>query len=96
MATGNRNFLITIGFYIISVSAIILINKSGQFKSGPCTPDLDILSFFILGSLSLILLIINGILAFGFKRNTQQSFNTHIVAFTIWTIYLLLKLTIQK
>lgn len=88
MNQEKHNALLSIIFYFIAVLTIILINTSGKFKSGPCTPNLDFFSVIFLGLLNLILLIINGVLAFVMKKPTKYSFITHLIALTIWTIIL--------
>ncbi|SKB77335.1 hypothetical protein SAMN05421800_10862 [Chryseobacterium balustinum] len=74
-------------FYLIAILTIIVINVSGKFKSGPCTPNLDVLSFFILAILNVILLIINGIKAFIMKKETKLSTIVHLAVLIIWIIY---------
>lgn len=88
MNREKRNALLSIIFYFIAVLTIILINNSGNFKSGPCTPNLDVLSFFLLGPFSLISLILNCILAFVKEKPTKYSIIIHLIALTIWTIIL--------
>lgn len=90
MTVENRNALLTTLFYSISVSAIVLMNNSAQFKSGPCTPGLDLLSFFLLGPISIVLLIKNGLSAFCYERQTKQSFLIYVFALTIWLLVLFL------
>jgi hypothetical protein len=86
MNQEKKNALISILFYAISILIIIAINVSGKFKSGPCTPNLDILSVFILVVLNIILLVINGIKAFVIKKQTNLSFVIHFVFLIIWII----------
>ena len=90
MNTENRNALLSIIFYVISVIAILIINLSGQFKSGPCTPNLDFFSIFIVAILNIILLIINAISTFGLKRETRYSYFIHLFIFIIWVIALII------
>lgn len=77
MNQEKKNALISILFYAISILIIIAINVTGKFKSDPCTPNLDILSVFILVVLNIILLVINGIKAFVIKKQTNLSFVIH-------------------
>jgi hypothetical protein len=88
MSRELRNALFSIAFYIIVLAAILYFNASGRYKSGPCTPNLDILSVFFLGPLSLMLLIRNGIWAFVMKKQTKYSFLIHLLALVIWLIVL--------
>jgi hypothetical protein len=92
MNQEKRNALLSITFYFIAVLTIILINFSGKFKSGPCTPNLDFFSVIFLGLLNLILLIINGVLAFVMKKQTKYSFFIHLLATTIGIILLFMNL----
>jgi hypothetical protein len=86
MNKEKENALLSIMFYVVSVLIIIAINVSGKFKSGPCTPNLDIFSVFIVIVLSVILLIINGIGFFILKRQTRYSFTIHLIVLIIWAI----------
>jgi hypothetical protein len=88
MNQERRNALLSITFYVIAVLTIIIINVSGKFKSGPCTPNLDLLSFFFLGPLSFILLVINGISKVVMNKQTKYSFIIHLLALIIWIIIL--------
>lgn len=88
MNQEKKNALQSIVFYIIAILVIILINISGRFKSGPCTPNLDVLSVFILAILNVILLIINGIKAFVMKKETKFSTIVHLAVLIIWIIYI--------
>lgn len=89
MNQEKRNALLSITFYSIAIITIIITNTSSQFKSGPCTPNLDLLSFLLIGPLSFILLVINGILAFGMEKQTKYSFLIHLLALIIWVMILL-------
>jgi hypothetical protein len=89
MTRKNHNALKSISFYLIAVLVIVFINVSGEFKSGPCTPNLDLLSFFLLGPLIVILMVINGILAFVMDKSTKHSFYIHLFALSTWMIILL-------
>ncbi len=87
----KKNALKSIMFYLIAILTIIVINVSGKFKSGPCTPNLDVLSVFILAILNVILLIINGIKAFIMKKETKISTIVHLAVLIIWIIYINIK-----
>lgn len=88
MSQEKKNALKSIVFYIIAILVIVVINISGKFKSGPCTPNLDVLSVFILAILNVILLIINGIKAFVMKKETKFSTIVHLAVLIIWIIYI--------
>jgi hypothetical protein len=91
MSQEKKNALKSIMFYLIAILTIIVINVSGKFKSGPCTPNLDVLSVFILAILNVILLIINGIKAFIMKKETKLSTIVHLAVLIIWIIYINIK-----
>lgn len=88
MSQEKKNALKSIVFYIIAILAIVLINISGEFKSGPCTPNLDVLSVFVFIVLNIILLIINGIKTFVMKKETKFSTIVHLIVLIIWIIYI--------
>lgn len=85
----KKNAILSIIFYVISIITIVIINLSGKFKSGPCTPNLDFASVFLVAILSIILLIFNAILAFVLKKETKYSFFIHLFVIVIFTIYIL-------
>ncbi|OBW42722.1 hypothetical protein AB670_00935 [Chryseobacterium sp. MOF25P] len=91
MSQEKKNALKSIMFYLIAILTIIVINVSGKFKSGPCTPNLDVLLVFILAILNVILLIINGIKAFIMKKETKLSTIVHLAVLIIWIIYINIK-----
>jgi len=88
MNQEKKNALQSIVFYIIAILVIIVINISGKFKSGPCTPNLDVLSIFVFMILNVILLIISGIKAFVMKKETKNSTIVHLAFLIIWIIYI--------
>ncbi|POY41009.1 hypothetical protein C3L50_00330 [Flavobacterium alvei] len=89
MNTEKRNALLSIIFYVISIIAVVIINLSGQFKSGPCTPNLDFFSIFIVAILNVILLITNAISTFGLKKETKNSFFIHLFVFSLFIIWIM-------
>jgi hypothetical protein len=90
MNTEKRNALLSIIFYVISVIAIVIIDLSGQFKSDPCTPNLDFFSIFIVAILNVILLITNAISTFWLKKETRYSYFVHLSVFIIWIMVLII------
>lgn len=88
MNQEKNNAIKSIVFYVIAILIIVLINISGKFKSGPCTPNLDVLSVFIFIILNVILLIINGIKAFAMKKEMRLSIIVHLAVLIIWIIYI--------
>jgi hypothetical protein len=79
MNSENRNALLTLTFYVISIFIIVIINVSGKFKSGPCTPNLDVFSVFIVIAINIILLLINGFRGLIMKKPTRLSFLIHLI-----------------
>lgn len=88
MNQEKNNAIKSIVFYVIAILIIVLINISGKFKSGPYTPNLDVLSIFIFIILNVILLIINGIKAFAMKKEMRLSTIVHLAVLIIWIIYI--------
>lgn len=86
MNPEKKNALKSIIFYAMAILTIVAINVSGKFKSGPCTPNLDVFSVFVFIILNIILLIVNGIKAFVTKKQTRISFIIHFVALMIWVV----------
>jgi hypothetical protein len=78
----------TLTFYAASLLIIGLINMSGEFRSGPCAPDLDVLSILCIGPLSLIFLIINIFQKLLSNRPTTYSAVIHSFIFIVWILML--------
>ncbi|RYY35908.1 MAG: hypothetical protein EOP46_08410 [Sphingobacteriaceae bacterium] len=62
----SRNVKLLLGWYLLGIGACSYFLLSGNFKSGPCTPGLDICSWFlfliisaVLATVSLVKLFIN-------------------------------------
>ncbi|MES2266511.1 MAG: hypothetical protein V4520_07110 [Bacteroidota bacterium] len=49
----------TLTYYAIAIAAVCLFNILPGFKSGPCSPNFDVLSAFVLFGGSIILLGVN-------------------------------------
>ena len=74
-------------FYITAFGSIILMKRSGSYRSGPCNLGLDIFLFLILGLFILSLLLISGI----FTLRNKESWPVllvNITAIVAWGIYL--------
>ena len=84
----KRNALFSTLIYACIILLVFLINFSGKFKSGPCTPNLDVLSVLIIGPFSLIMILLNGVKTFLYKKPNKFSFFIHLLAFLIWIILL--------
>jgi hypothetical protein len=89
MLTEKENAGLTIVFYSIALILITIANTSSQFKSGPCTPNFDLISLFLLGPLSFILLLINGVQAFIRNKQNKYSFYLHLLAIIVWLLILI-------
>lgn len=89
MTNEKRNALKTVWFYVVALPLTVIINMSGAFKSGPCTPNLDVVSVLLLALLTILLLFINGFLAFGLERETKYSFFIHLGVFVIGLAFFL-------
>lgn len=87
MTQEKKNALKSIIFYVIASLMIVVINASGKFKSGPCTPNLDILSVYAVVVLNIVLLIVNVIKALVMKRQTRLSVTVHFFVLLIWIIF---------
>lgn len=90
MEDEKRNAIMSLSFYGLAVVTILYANLSGQYKSGPCTPSLDIMSFFLIGPISFILMVFNGLLLTFLHKETKYSFRIHLGALLIWAMLLLL------
>ncbi|AWG23492.1 hypothetical protein FFWV33_19115 [Flavobacterium faecale] len=88
MKEEKRNTLKTLVFYAFVFVCILFVNISGKFKSGPCTPNLDVLSIFLIGPVSFILMLVNGIKYFHMERETKFSFYLHFICLLIWILFL--------
>lgn len=88
MTTERKNTILTFGLYVLAVLAVTFINLSGQFKSGPCTPNLDLLSFFLLGPLSFIGSLITAFETFFKKKPYRGAFFVNLLALGAWWVFL--------
>jgi len=70
-------------FYLIAGPVVVYIIKSGQFKSGPCNPGLDVLSLLLLVLISFILMLVNLIKIIRKGRNYLPPFLVHLLAFIL-------------
>lgn len=87
MNQEKKNAKLTILFYAISLLIIVLINISGKFESQEQIINIDISSIFLLVIFNVILLIINGIKALIFEKQTKLSFFIHFIGLVIWITY---------
>lgn len=87
MNQEKKNAIKSVVFYVSAILIIVAIDASEKFKSGLCTPNLDILSVYIFVILNIILLIINVFKAFVLKKQTQSSSIIHLIVLLSWIIY---------
>lgn len=85
MNEEKKNAVKSIVFYFAATLIVVVMNVSGNFKSGPCTPNFDVFSVFIFVILNILLFLINGIKAFVLKRQTKLSTIIHFIL-VIWII----------
>ena len=88
MTTEQKNTMVPLGLYVVAVLIVLAINLSGRFKSGPCTPNLDLLSFFVLGPISFVSTLIFAYLTFIEKKPYKGAFFVNLSALGAWWIFL--------
>lgn len=76
--TAIRKALVTVFYYVVVISIVWLAAK--QFPSGPCTPNLDVLSFLVAIVISLILWIRKAFLTFAINKVNVYSLIVHTMA----------------
>ena len=69
--------------YAILWGAVIIFNVLPGFKSGPCTPNFDILSVVIVG-LTTAILMVRGIVKYFSKQLRGKIALINIIAFAAW------------
>jgi hypothetical protein len=82
-----QSLKLTLLFYVIMGALIFYFNISSEFKSGPCTPNLDLLSILFIGPISLILAIWNSLKFFIYKLPNKYSMIIHSIGFAIWAFF---------
>lgn len=80
----------TILYNIIAVILIVFFNLSGNYRSGPCNPGMDVMSFIILFFITIILLIRNAYLVIRKKRQYLPSLLIHCCIVMIVFIFLMI------
>lgn len=88
ISKGKLNAIKTLVFYALAIIAIVLINISGEFKSGPCTPNLDFFSILFLCPVSFVFMMINAVKTFTLNRETKYSFYIHLIFLIPWVYFL--------
>ncbi|MES2275491.1 MAG: hypothetical protein V4592_05685 [Bacteroidota bacterium] len=87
----GKPILYTLIYYVATAALITYIEASGSFRSGPCTPNFDILAPVLLFGVSCILLIANVYRAI--SRRGDYVIVAAIHAFVIIGIILFLVIT---
>jgi uncharacterized membrane protein len=80
----------TILYYIIAVILITFFNLSGDYRSGPCNPGMDVMSFVILFFVTIILLVRNAYLVIRKKRQYLPSLLIHCCIVIVVLIFLMI------
>ncbi|MCJ8209302.1 hypothetical protein MUY27_06250 [Mucilaginibacter sp. RS28] len=80
----SRKSIIICGSYVVSIIAIVVFNTDKEFKSGPCTPNLDFLSFFLFGIVSTIALVISAVRFITGRKNNALLFINASAAVGWW------------
>ncbi len=88
MSPEKRNAILTTVFYITAILIIFAINISGQFKSYH-SPNLDLISIFLVVVINIILLVINAVLLIN-KRPVKSSFLIHLSFTIFWILFYLI------
>ena len=88
MSPEKRNAILTTVFYITAILIIFAINISGQFKSYH-SPNLDLISIFLVVVINIILLVINAVLLIN-KRPVKSSFLINLSFTVFWILFYLI------
>jgi len=78
----------TLLYYLLAISLILFFNIAPGFKTGPCTPNVDILSIMLAFFGAVVLLAINGIQIVRYGRIYLPSFIIHalVIAFCVISV----------
>jgi len=78
----KRDFRLVV-YHLLSAIAVIYFTTSGSFKSGPCTPNLDVLGFFIATAASIVLTFYSLVMVARNRENKYFLF-INLAAMLIW------------
>jgi hypothetical protein len=81
-----KTYLWPIAFYLVGGMLIVFFSKTPGFKSGPCTPGLDVLSWLLFGLVAFGLLVRSILIAIWRKKRDWISLLIHAAALIIWLI----------
>jgi len=90
MHPEKKNALLVFGGYVFAVLIIVYFNNSPEYKSGPCTPNLDLLSILLFGPVSFVLTLISAYKTFTKHQPKKYVFAMHALAFIGWVLLLVL------
>jgi hypothetical protein len=79
----KKRDLLLVAYHLFSAIAVVYFMKSGNFKSGPCTPDLDVLGFFLALLISIVLTLV-GIVMLIKSRQNKYFLIINLTAMLIW------------
>lgn len=86
----SRNVKLLLGWYILGIGVCCFFLLSGNFKSGPCTPNLDIFSWFLFLIISVILAVTSIIKSIVNRKNLSlMLINLSGILITLLTVTLL-------
>jgi hypothetical protein len=85
----NQHTQRTIIYYAIAVPLFIFVEYSGAFKSGPCTPNFDVLFFVLALTVTPILFIISIVRLIRKGKLYLYSFIIHLFAMLALPIMLI-------
>jgi len=73
----------TVLYYLIICPIVIYFNTNKNYRSGPCTPNLDVLSFFLAILSTMVLLVINGVLTIRRGKVYLPSLLIHVLVLVV-------------
>lgn len=77
----------TVVYYIIVISLIVFFNISGDFKTGPCNPGLDLISVLLAVIITFVLLVINVFLSIRKGKVYLPSLCIHLLVLVLLIIF---------
>src|SRR5690242_17881380 len=80
----------TVIYYIIAIPLLLFVECSGAFKSGPCTPNLDVLFFLLALIVTPVLFVISTVQLIRKGKLYLFSFIIHLSAFFTLAITLII------
>jgi hypothetical protein len=85
----GKPVLHTLIYYVVAFATVIYIEKSGNFRSGPCTPNLDIFAPLMFFIISVIMMIVNVTKAIRQRGDYIMAAGIHVlvvVGLIIWGV----------